>query len=403
MSGSVGALHGAKNSARAAAFYPEVPPISLELTSKCNLKCPYCTNAVLPRQQAEPYISWALLEKLVDECADGRHNLAQLHGTGEPLLWDRLEEAVTLIKSRRAGDASFATNGTLLTERRIASLLEAGLTSLRVSLDSLDERIYAATRGARLSKTIANIKNLIRVAPADFSLTIILMNHKDQEIQARDVARFYELFGVSPGVRLEIVENGIMVDATSDFRRYQVQVESCWRSSDWFTITYQGLVSLCCTDQVAAHVLGDVTRQTIDEIWYDERNQSTFRNIAAGVGACPQTCTKHCYLKEPDPARSMDPSFVRPIDELLSVAEERLFAGEFTDARQLVRILLQRAPRNGKARRLDEILQEVLGQEEQNIYKAAAEERLALIQRLSDDLSKTQLRRKGRRIPFFRT
>lgn len=346
---------------RAAAFYPDVPPISLELTSQCNLKCPYCTNPILPRQQEKPNISWSLLEKLVDECAGGRHNLSQLHGTGEPLLWDRLEEAVALIKSRKAGDGMFATNGTLLTERRIATLLQAGMTALRVSLDSLDERIYAATRGAKLSKVIANVQGLIRAMPADFSLTIILMNHKDQEIGARDVAKFHELFGVSPQVRLEIVENGITVASPNDYRRSHVQAHNCWRPMSWFTITYQGQVSLCCSDQVAMHVLGDVNRQTIDEIWYDPRNQATFRNIAAGVGPCPDACTKHCYLKTPHPARQLDPAFLRPVDELLAEAEARLAAGRFAAARKSGRIAVQRAPHDGRAQRVDEILRTLPG------------------------------------------
>lgn len=30
-------------------FYPAVPPISLELTNRCNLKCPYCANGTLTR------------------------------------------------------------------------------------------------------------------------------------------------------------------------------------------------------------------------------------------------------------------------------------------------------------------------------------------------------------------
>ncbi|MEK8021479.1 MAG: radical SAM protein, partial [Candidatus Parabeggiatoa sp.] len=98
------------------AFYPKVPPISLELTSKCNLKCPYCANSVLTRNKG--YIEWKLLEKIVEESSEGHHKIAALHGTGEPLLWDKLEDVIKLIKKRNAGDGSFATNGTLLSHDR---------------------------------------------------------------------------------------------------------------------------------------------------------------------------------------------------------------------------------------------------------------------------------------------
>jgi MoaA/NifB/PqqE/SkfB family radical SAM enzyme len=398
--------HQNERTLRAAAFYPDVPPISLELTSKCNLKCPYCSNGILPRQAAEPYIAWTLLEKLVDECADGRHNLSRLHGTGEPLLWDRLEEAIALIKARRAGEASFATNGTLLNERRIASLLEAGMTTVRVSLDSLDEDIYAATRGGKLAKTIANIRNLIRVAPPDFSLTILLMNHRDQEIGAPEITRFYEVFGVSSGVRLEIVENGIVVDAQSDYRRYPSQVESCWRPSEWFTITYQGEVSFCCSDQVARHLVGDLNRQTIDEVWYDPRTQSLFRNIAAGAGPCPDTCTAHCHLKTPDPKRQLGATFIEAAGDLGSAAEAYILAGEFSEARAIMRVLLLRAPHDATTKRLKEVFEELAGPLVGGPPKTASGARIALIQgqraELAHSRNEVTQSSRGFGIPFIR-
>jgi cyclic pyranopterin phosphate synthase len=138
-----------RDDAPAFVFYPTVPPISLELTSRCNLKCPYCANGTLTRP--EGFIAWSLLEKLVDQCKDGRHAIDWLHGTGEPLLWKRVEDVIRLITSQDAGKASFGTNGTLLHPHRIESLLAAGLTSVYVSLDSLNREIYRR-RGAESSR-----------------------------------------------------------------------------------------------------------------------------------------------------------------------------------------------------------------------------------------------------------
>src|SRR5271170_4234529 len=129
-------------------FHPRVPELSLELTNLCNLKCPYCGNPALTRPKGQ--IGWELFEKIVEECSQEGYDLAWLHGVGEPLLWDRLEEAVALIKRKGAGRGSFGTNGTLLTADRITKLLEAGLGSLYVSIDSLDPEIYKATRGGKL-------------------------------------------------------------------------------------------------------------------------------------------------------------------------------------------------------------------------------------------------------------
>jgi molybdenum cofactor biosynthesis enzyme MoaA len=110
------------------------------------------------------YISWSLLEKLVDQCSGRPFGLDTLHGAGEPLLWNRLEEAIQLIRSRKAGRAIFATNATLLTEDRAKSLLDAGLTCICIWLDSLDPANYRSTKGTDLDKVIKNIQNLIRIA-----------------------------------------------------------------------------------------------------------------------------------------------------------------------------------------------------------------------------------------------
>jgi sulfatase maturation enzyme AslB (radical SAM superfamily) len=278
-------------------FYPTVPPISLELTSRCNLKCPYCANGTLTRPMG--YIDWSLLEKLVDECKDGRHGIDWLHGTGEPLLWKRVEDVIRLITRQKAGKASFATNGTLLHAHRVESLLDAGLTSIYISLDSLNREIYKATRGGKLEKVIRNVQNLISMAPPTFDITIALMNHKIQRLTNADVVLFRQTFGNDPRIKLNIVETGMMPSAREDYRFHPNKIARCSTPGEYFFIAHDGRVALCCSDQDVMHPIGDTNTETIDQIWYNEENQIKFRNIALGIPSCPEICTKHCHLKEP--------------------------------------------------------------------------------------------------------
>jgi sulfatase maturation enzyme AslB (radical SAM superfamily) len=293
----IAATDAAPRPHRGFVFYSEVPPISLELTSVCNLKCPYCANNTLTRPSG--YIDDALLDKLIGECAGGRHAIDWLHGTGEPLLWDRLEEVVSRIVRCGAGKGSFATNATLLYPDRVESLLEAGLRNIYISLDSMDERIYKATRGGDLGKVIRNVQTMIAIVPADFEITIALMNHKLQTITDADRARFHQTFGPPERVKLNLVGTGWMPGAREDWRAIPYKSDTCTIPSDFFFITHDGRVALCCSDQDAAHTIGDANRETIDEIWFKEENQIRFRNIALGLRPCPELCTKSCHLKEP--------------------------------------------------------------------------------------------------------
>ena len=372
------------------AFYPQVPPITIELTNNCNLKCPYCSNSVLDRKRG--YIDWGLLEKTVDESSDGRHNISMLHGTGEPLLWDRLEEVIRLIKARKAGDASFATNGTLLNERRIESLLEAGLGFIRVSLDSMDEKIYKQTRGADVHKVIQNIQSLIRLAPEDFQITVALMNHKDQKIDHQEILKFYRLFGVHQNVVLDVVNNGLMPSSPADYRETPIKTDHCFRPADWFSIFLDGKVSICCSDQNTKVVLGNIYEETINDIWYSQKNQETLKNVALGMDPCPDFCTSQCWLEKPSRSGedSGNPGLMLPFDSAFKHAQQSFLAGDFVQCGQILDALSRRDPYNADVKYWSHLLKSITQTSEQDIYKKAAEERLQLIERLNKELDEKE-------------
>ena len=326
-------------------FYPRVPEISLELTNVCNLKCPYCANPALTRSQGG--IEWALFETIVDECSREGYDLAWLHGVGEPLLWPRLEEAVALIKRKKAGRGSFGTNGTLLTAERIRRLLDAGLESVYVSIDTLDPAIYKATRGGKLEKVIDNVRTLIAMAPASFAITIALMNHRDQTIGDRERARFRELFGSHPNVRCNIVDNSLMPSAPADYRAAAgAKQQSCVIPSRALFVDKDGIVALCCSDQDSRHPIGDLKRQTIKEVWFAPANQVMFRNIALGIHECPELCTKHCVLKEPnrEPDLVASAGYSLPIEGVTGLLQRTLDQGNLLGALDLLQALSVRNP-----------------------------------------------------------
>ncbi|NDV48712.1 MULTISPECIES: pyrroloquinoline quinone biosynthesis protein PqqE [unclassified Salipiger] len=109
------------------------PPIAMlaELTHRCPLSCPYCSNPLeLTRQDAE--LSTAEWSRVFREAAD--LGVLQLHlSGGEPAARRDLEELV-----RAARDAGLYTNlitsGIGLSERRLRALDDAGLDHIQLSL-----------------------------------------------------------------------------------------------------------------------------------------------------------------------------------------------------------------------------------------------------------------------------
>ena len=109
------------------------PPIAMlaELTHRCPLSCPYCSNPLeLTRQDAE--LSTAEWSRVFREAAD--LGVLQLHlSGGEPAARRDLEDLV-----RAARDAGLYTNlitsGIGLSERRLRALDDAGLDHIQLSL-----------------------------------------------------------------------------------------------------------------------------------------------------------------------------------------------------------------------------------------------------------------------------
>jgi radical SAM protein with 4Fe4S-binding SPASM domain len=112
-----------------------------------------------PVNKAEGAIPYELFTRIVDE----NPNLERvtLQGLGEPLLHPRIVDMVRYLAERgiRCG---FNTNATLLTPRRAAALVEAGISWLHVSLDGATPDGYESVRdGARFADVVRNLRALV--------------------------------------------------------------------------------------------------------------------------------------------------------------------------------------------------------------------------------------------------
>ena len=117
--------------------------VGIEITRRCNLRCPHCFTESDGASPAGPAVA-QLRGLFVDLVAAGVRTIA--FSGGEPLLRRDLEAVMR--EGRAVGVESFriVTNGALVTAARARSLREAGLTVAQVSLDGVDATDHAAAR-----------------------------------------------------------------------------------------------------------------------------------------------------------------------------------------------------------------------------------------------------------------
>lgn len=122
--------------------------VSLDITNKCNLSCLHCYN----RSGNDLYRN----ELSDDEVIDVIHQVGKLKPYsfcfcgGETFIrFELMLEGIRILKSYGVAQVNLVTNGMLVTHEKINQLIQAGITSVQVSLDGSCEKSHNKMRGNR--------------------------------------------------------------------------------------------------------------------------------------------------------------------------------------------------------------------------------------------------------------
>jgi MoaA/NifB/PqqE/SkfB family radical SAM enzyme len=128
------------------------PEVRYEVTDHCNASCIMCPRDEHEHGREHGIMNQAMYEKSIDEVAALGAKKVVLTGFGEPMLDKRLEDKVAYAKQKGLS-TYFITNGSALTGKRAAKLLEAGL-EMRVSFYGMRKETYnAVMQGLDFQKT----------------------------------------------------------------------------------------------------------------------------------------------------------------------------------------------------------------------------------------------------------
>ncbi len=138
--------------------------LRISVTDRCNFRCVYC----MPKEvfgkgyqflSRSELLSFEEIVRIVKAFAKLGVRKIRLTG-GEPLVRSELEKLVEQIAAiEKIEDISLTTNAVLLTEKRAASLRDAGLGRVNISLDALDDETFMAVNdvGVPVQKVLDGI------------------------------------------------------------------------------------------------------------------------------------------------------------------------------------------------------------------------------------------------------
>lgn len=306
------------------------PPLWLlaELTYRCPLQCPYCSNP-LDFAKQEKELTTAQWIKVFEEAREMGAVQIGFSG-GEPLVRKDLPELI-----RAARDLGFYTNlitsGIGLTEKKIDTFAQAGLDHIQISFQASDEELNAALAGnAKAFQQKLAMAKAVKAHGYPMVLNFVLHRHNiDQidkiidlsiELDADDVelatCQFYgwaqlNREGLLPTreqiaraedvvhqYREKMAGTGNLANllfVTPDY--YEERPKGCmggW-GAIFLSVTPEGMALPCHSARQLPVEFPSVLENTLQEIWYDSFGFNKYR----GFDWMPEPC-RSCSEKEKD-------------------------------------------------------------------------------------------------------
>jgi len=259
------------------------------------------------------HMDLGLFGKISKELGRNRKYLdkVSLHLYGEPLLHPRIYEMVSILKEQGIRWVEFSTNCTLLDEQASEKLVESGLDQVIFAIDGINPETYERIRvGSEFSKVVENVEAFFRIREGTGQsrpfarVQIIVMSETQSEI--REFKRRWRAFlKKSDGFYIKKLGfydfNKELICDRREGLPYRVPCELFPYKN--LTVYADGRVSVCCYDWNGEAVVGDLTKQCIEEIWKGERVKNFFRaHFTSDFSSIPlcdrcEWTTKYCEFE----------------------------------------------------------------------------------------------------------
>ncbi len=245
--------------------------VSLEAHTVCNQSCYFCPVSIAPRE--DYFMPMDLYERILGELSAYRDTIegVAMINYNEPTADKRFVDQVRAIKAAGLPPAVLS-NGTGLTPARVDALLEmGGLRFLSINLSTLDRDRYQRERGGDHLKVVLRNLDYLKDKPLAEQMDMVVLGTNSEE-HRRDFAEISERFA---GSRFAVKFFEVM-DRTGHI---QIGLKPAVpnqrlcgcdnlgsRPLQHLHITPRGKCLLCCEDYDEKYVVGDLTRESVQDV-----------------------------------------------------------------------------------------------------------------------------------------
>ena len=282
----------------------DVQGIFIEISGKCNAKCPYCAQWRLKQENHfggimspilfEQILNHLLKIRIIDK-KDNQGNLPyiRLFNWGEPFLNLEINNILQILKNKKL-KADISSN--FIVMPNIDEKLLPVIGKIKISLSGFSQDSYGRIHGAALDKVLNNFENFytyLRKYSPKTTITVAWHRYFFNENEFWDAHKYFNRPGINFGLGRAFLVDGIeMMDflkgKLSEDRLKQVEKDIFLnyirkgvayhkkKSKDYYcpqwdclVIDESGQLLTCCvfTRYDSDHVLGNILEMSAEEIW----------------------------------------------------------------------------------------------------------------------------------------
>jgi MoaA/NifB/PqqE/SkfB family radical SAM enzyme len=308
-------------SARLVVERPPLPKnMMVEITNACNHACIFCTNPHMTRKLGR--IKPQLLYRVMEEAAANGVEEIGFYTTGDPFVHKDLAKFTAHAKASGFSYVYVSTNGALATPQRMKQVIDAGIDSIKFSINAGSREMYKLVHGAddwdavvahlrfaaEYRRTIGRKLNLLVTCVVTKQI-----EHETELLEATLGALVDEIYFTPCTNQISQMDGALPLlgDPNSSEARRQGN-EICRLPFNRLHLTREGYLTLCCVDYQNYLAVADLNQMSLVDAWYcdafvAQRRRHLERRLEG-------TLCGNCWLGRRDHVVPIDPSLATTVD-----------------------------------------------------------------------------------------
>ena len=266
--------------------------VEIDTNTVCNQACTFCPVSIDPRKRDD--ISEAMFDDILEQVASLGQNPAAsisiyLAAYNEITLDKRYPSFARKIREH-GFQHTVISNGSNLRPQLVDTLLDLGIDEFVLNVPALDEETYFALRGTRdINRIVEHIDHLA-TTPARVTIIVHGVAGRDHDRNYRAMKRRFRDTSVTVTMGRTMDRAGNLDNEYRSTTK-RASMHGCMndgsRLINWIHVSAQGECFICPMDYYMKHKVGDLRRQSIQEVMQGD-DVAEFRRYLHGLEEAPE-------------------------------------------------------------------------------------------------------------------